>query len=271
VWRTVPSDADLSQSIVRDMIDEVRTRAVVVHARDEGPQELAEQLLVDLEVAGFGGELLPYASDTERDARVVEAAYAGADTVVVLSEDPEDYVDVLVGAAAIEEYQDLTVVLGPAAYNVALIERASSAEALFPNVRGVRSAIRRGAVADVFRASFASAYDGADADAATYAGQSYDSAWAAFSAMTWSGMRQGALTADGVQDGMGFLSFGAPVSLGPSGWADLTSAFGAANPVDLEGASSPLDLSPDTRAIRGPIAVWILQDGAFVTLREYTF
>ncbi|MCA9494645.1 MAG: ABC transporter substrate-binding protein [Myxococcales bacterium] len=271
VWRTVPSDADLSQSIVRDMLDEGLAKAVIVHAEDTAPTDLANQLILELEGASFSGELLSWSSDTERDARVVEAAYANADAVIVLSENPADYVDVLLAAEAIEEYAGLTLYLGPAAYRQQLLTDAAAAAPLFPNVRGVRSATRKGAVADVFRASFASAYGGVDPESASFAGQAYDSAWTAFSAMMWAGMRDGDLTTDGVSAGLGNLSFGTPVQLGPAGWDALEDAFGKASPVDLDGASSPLDFAPDSRAIRGPIAVWTIQDGAFVTAREYTF
>ncbi|MCB9686146.1 MAG: ABC transporter substrate-binding protein [Alphaproteobacteria bacterium] len=271
VWRTVPSDADLSQSIVRDMLDEGLAKAVIVHAEDTAPTDLANQLLVELEGASFTGELLSWSSDTERDARVVEAAYANADAVIVLSENPSDYVDVLLAAEAIEEYAGLTLYLGPAAYRQQLLTEAAAAAPLFPNVRGVRSATRKGAVADVFRASFASAYGGVDPESASFAGQAYDSAWTAFSAMMWAGMRDGALTTAGVNAGLGNLSFGTPVQLGPAGWDALEDAFGKASPVDLDGASSPLDFAPDSRAIRGPIAVWVIEDGVFVTAHEYTF
>src|SRR5262249_20231898 len=161
--------------------------------------------------------------------------------VIILSEDPQDYVDVLLAASAIEEYKDLIVYVGPAAYRAEVLADASSASVLFPNVRGVRSATRQGAVADVFRASFSSAHAGTSPDASAYAGQAYDSAWSVFSAMVWSGMRYGMVTPDGVTEGLGNLSFGLPLALGPAGWLDVVSTFQQAEPVDLDGASSPLD------------------------------
>ncbi|MEQ1501628.1 MAG: ABC transporter substrate-binding protein [Myxococcota bacterium] len=276
VWRTVPSDADLAQAVVRDLIDEGLGATVVVHARDTGQTELAEalhQFAADAagEYAGLSADPLAFASATERDARIVEAAYAGADAVVLLSEDPNDYVQMLLAASAIPEYEQLVVFVGPAAYRPSLLTDAAAASALFPNLRGVRSATREGAVADVFRASFASAYDGADSDRGPYAGQAYDSAWSVFSAVLWSGMRYGAVTTDGLTEGLGGVSFGLPLALGPSGWSDLAVQFGSARTVDLDGASSPLDFEAATRAIRGPVAIWNVEDGQFVTIREYAF
>lgn len=276
VWRTVPSDADLAQAIVRDQIDEALDKLVIVHSSEAGQTELANALVayvgdVASEYPGLTAETLSFASATERDAQVVEAAYANADAVVILSEEPQDYVDVLLAASAIDAYADLIVFVGPAAYRPELLTQAGAASALFPNLRGVRSATREGAVADVFRASFSSAYGGADPDTSTYAGQAYDSAWSVFSAMLWSGMRYGVVRADGVAEGMGNVSFGLPLSLGPAGWSDLVATFGGAATVDLDGASSPLDFDTTTRAIRGPVAVWTVEDGAFVTLKEYAF
>lgn len=276
VWRTVPSDADLAQAIVRDQLDEGLDALVIVHSSEEGQTELANALVtyvseLSSEFPALSAETLSFASATERDARIVEAAYAGADAVVVLSENPQDYVDVLLAASAIDTYADLILFVGPAAYRPELLAQAKRASALFPNLRGVRSATREGAVADVFRASFSSAYGGADPDASTYAGQAYDSAWSVFSAMLWSGMRYGAVRRDGVIEGMGNMSFGLPLSLGPAGWSELVETFGSAATVDLDGASSPLDFDPNTRAIRGPVAIWTVQDGAFVTLVEYAF
>lgn len=276
LWRVVPSDADLSQAIIRDMIDEGLSSAVVVYSRAAGQSDLALQIEADLKKAAADGLAvrgapLGFESDTERDARVVEAAYANAEVVVVLAETLDDYVATLLAASAIEEYQDLVLYLGPAAFNQELLIQAEAASALFPNIRGVRSAIRQGAVADVFRASFSSRYDGADPNDAPFAGQAYDAAWAALSASLWSGMRYGSLTPEGVSEGMSVLSFGNPLSLGPSGWNGLIEEFTGANPVDLDGASSPLDFDLETRAIRGPMAIWVLQEGDFTTVQEYVF
>jgi ABC-type branched-subunit amino acid transport system substrate-binding protein len=276
VWRVVPSDADLAQAFVRSMIDDGIGKSVTLHSREQGQTELAQALQATLQVASseypeLGGELMAFASSTERDARVVEAAYADVDAVVILSEDPSDYIEVLLAASAIEEYEDLVVYVGPGAYRQEVLQQAAAAAALFPNVRGVRSATRQGAVADVFRASFSSAHGGTDPDTSAYAGQAYDSAWSVFSAMLWSGMRYGKIDPPGISEGLGSLSFGLPLALGPAGWAEVTTSFAQAEPVDLDGASSPLDFDPASRAIRGPVAVWAIEGDTFVTLREYAF
>ncbi len=274
LWRAVPSDADLSQAILRDLVDEGLSSVAIVHSRAAGQLDLALQIEADLQgAAGLAlrGEPLGFESDTERDARVVEAAFVNAEVVIVLSEAREDYVAALLAASAIEEYQDLVLYFGPAAFNQEILNKAGAASGLFSNVRGVHSAVREGAVADVFRASFSSRYDGADPNEAPFSGEAYDATWAALWASLWSGMRYGVLDPAGVSEGMASLSFGSPVSLGPSGWNGLIDAFSDASPVDLDGASSPLDFDLQTRAIRGPMAVWTIEDGGFVTLREYVF
>lgn len=276
VWRTVPSDADIAQAMVRAMIDEGLGKAAIVHSRAGAQAALADALAAavaasSVEYPELASELFPFDSATERNSRVVDAAYANADSVVFLSEDPTDNVEMLLAAGEVPAYGDLIVFVGPAAYRSELLEQAGAASALFDNLRGIRSATRRGAVADGFNSSFASAYGGADADQSTFAGQAYDSAWATWSAMVWSGMRTGAITPSGIDDGLGVLSFGLPLSLGPSGWNELVETFQDAGTVDLDGASSPLDFDATSHAIRGPVAVWTVRDGAFETIREYAF
>lgn len=276
VWRVVPSDYDLAQTIVRSMIDNGIGKSVTLHSREQGQSELAAALEEQVAIAAaeyvdLSTELLAFASATERDARVVEAAYANADAVIILSESQQDYVDVMLAASAIEEYADLIVYVGPAAYRQEVLTEAAAASALFPNIRGVRSATRQGAVADVFRASFSATFGGANPDTSAYAGQAYDAAWSVFTAMMWGGMRYGTIEPVGVSEGLGNVSFGLPYALGPAGWADVAASFTEAKPVDLDGASSPLDFDPTSRAIRGPVAVWAIEQGTFVTLKEYAY
>ncbi|MBN2800637.1 MAG: ABC transporter substrate-binding protein [Deltaproteobacteria bacterium] len=270
VWRMVPSDLNNAQSFVRDMLAEGLISLAIVHSRDDNQSSLAEQLVADLDLAGLRSETFDYGSETERNAQLVEAAYANTDAVALLSEDPDDYVEFVRSADTIGSLADRVLYVGSGAYREDFLTQTEGLAAL-DQVRGVRPAPREGAVADVFRASYSSAYDGASPDEGSFAAHSYDAAWMTFAAVSWSGMRYGALSATGVAEGLGSLSFGSPLSLGPSAWSDLTEVFAGAETVDLEGASSSVDIDLATRAVRAPVAVWIVGEEGFEDVREFSF
>ncbi len=277
LWRTAPPDSLQGLAIARDMLEntsafrpEAPARVAVIYqvgAYGEG----LEATFTDAFVAGGGRESLPFPFESALgpgDA-IADAAQEGVDEVLFVSSDANDIVAFLLGANANPTVSALPLFLTDAARNADVLDGASSASDLFPQIRGTGPANPEGPIFDSFAASYAAEYGGDDVRALSYTAQAFDAAWLVVYGHAWSLAQEGEVTGLGIARGLRRVSSGTAVEIRPTSWNQVKASFGDGQSVDVTGASGRLDFDPTTAETSAVIEVWTIDGDAFVAVEAF--
>jgi branched-chain amino acid transport system substrate-binding protein len=235
-------------------------------AYGDGLTELFEQRFVAQ--GGASVERHPFADGQFAGivATVAEGLSAGdADEVLFLSSDIADYVGFLTAAVATDDLtaaytaDDVGVFLADAAYNATLLaETVDGSAVLYPKIRGTRPAPAVGVLFNAFAAAYATEYD-EDPLSSGFTPHSYDAAWLVAYGVAWAQLVEGGITGTNIARGLRRISGGEPVDIEPGSWNLVIDRFGAQMPIDVQGASGPLDYDPDTEETTAPVEVWAIE------------
>jgi branched-chain amino acid transport system substrate-binding protein len=269
LWRTVPPDTLQAEVIAADMRDRAVSRVAVIHqtgAYGDGLTELFEARFIAL--GGVAVQKNPFTDGQFGTivATVAESLAAGdAQEVLFLSSDVADYVAFLGAAVATDQlsaaYTDpgVGVFLADAAYNTTLIaETFDGSTMLYPRIRGTRPAPAEGVLFNAFAAAYAAEFS-ADAVGSGFTPHSYDAAWLVAYGVAWADLVEGRIDGTGIAKGLRRISGGERVEIQPMSWGVVVDRFSAAMPIDVEGASGPLDYDTDTEETAAPIELWAIE------------
>lgn len=273
-WRTAPPDDLQGLAIARDMADRNDTTVAVIYETSVYGAALAEVFKSYFE--GSGGrtaELFPYEEGQEstRDNQVVTVAQGQYDEVLFISGEVSDYVGFLLAAKALPFYEDKALFFSDAARDTSILEGASGASALFPNIRGSAPAVPAGVLYDLFKAAFESSNAPYLADASSYTAYSYDAAWLGIYGTVWSQHREAddacgddddGICGLGAARGLRRVSSGEAQDIKPVSWNTIKASLTAGQAVDLEGSSGHLDFDTETEETTGPVDVWVVNGDA---------
>jgi len=259
LWRTAPPDTLQAEVIANDMIArDVVAPVVLVHsgAYGDGLSELfAAKMPDDVHI-----DLILFSDADGRDQATLDAVAANADEVLFISSEVDEIVAFLNAAADIPAYEDVGIFLTDAAATASVLTDASGASALFGQIRGTKPSIPSGNLYDTFLASYASQYDGQDADAFSFAAHTYDASWMVIYGSAWATYNGDTSNSVDFARGLRKLSDGTAVQIRVNTWNDVRSEFTLGNSIDVVGTSGALDYDPDTEETTAAIEVWTIED-----------
>lgn len=274
-WRTAPPDSLLGEVLANRMMqgdEELMTTSVtdaaIIFVNDSYGQGLANEL-----DRNFTGALESYSYDNPQNigslvlsavAKLKGKVDGGASVgVVFIGSTVEDVVAFIktTGTEA-DFFSKITIFLGDAARNKDVIDKteSSSGAAFYPRVRGVfpSPVDIEDLVYKNFRNNYAIAFDGESTEA-SYSAHTYDATWLAIYGTAWAEyQRDGALTGQDIAYGLQQISAvdGRPIEVGAIDWNTVKSEFKAGRPINILGASGPLDYERDTEETKSPIEYW---------------
>lgn len=272
LWRTVPPDTLQAEVIAADMRMRGVSRVAVIQqagAYGDGLTALFEERF--LAQGGIAVEKNPFTDGQFGTivANVAESLVAGdAQEVLFLSSDVADYVAFLGAAMATDQLTaaytdpDVGVFLADAAYNITLIaETVDGSAELYPRIRGTRPAPAEGVLFNAFAAAYAAEYS-EDAVSSGFTPHSYDAAWLVAYGIAWAHYVEGDIDGIGIARGLRRISGGEPIDIAPMSWRTVLDRFAMEMPIDVQGASGPLDYDPDTEETSAPIELWAIEADA---------
>lgn len=258
LWRVAPPDSLQGTVIADDMVARQISQVVVIRETGAYGEGLAQVFQDRFTANGGTTTIVSIGADTDIGGAAAMAATAAGPEVLFISSQQDWIVKFLNAASGQAGYGSKEIYLTDAAANAAVLSGAATASALFPRVRGTRPAPRSASdyVYASFVANYKAEYGGEDPTTATYSAHSYDAGWLALYGSAWALLQAGHLDALDVGRGLRRLSSGAPIQVIPASWSGVVTAFRAATPVNLSGASGEIDFDPATRNVTAPIEIW---------------
>ncbi|MEQ1565053.1 MAG: ABC transporter substrate-binding protein [Myxococcota bacterium] len=253
LWRTAPPDSLQGQAIALDVAGRGITDAAVIYQSGPYGEGLAQ---VFLEYFPGNASLNLFDTASVRDTATADVGSSSAQEVLFISSDKADIVAFLNGAGNLGGYATKGLFLADGAYDVNVLDQASSASDLFPNIRGTRPTTPSGPVYDTFLASYAAAYGGNSAADSAYTAYAFDAAWLVIYGTAWSMYQEGGVYGRGIARGLREVSSGDEVLVRATSWNTVKASFKAGTGVDVRGASGTLDYDPQTEETAAPIDVW---------------
>lgn len=268
-WRTAPPDSLQGEVVAADMLARHTRYVSVLYGTGSYGEGLAGVFNTAFKAGGGTVSLHPFTDATTRDVAIGTVAGSQPDEVLFISAEGRDVAAFLNGAAVLREYDGLPLFLTDTARDADVLAASSaSASALFDQVRGTAPAVPAGKVYNFFSGAYSSAYAPDAASDSVYTAHSWDAAWLAIYGVAWSADNEGGISGTGIARGLRHLSAGTEVWISPTSWTQVRAQFEAGAPVDVWGASGPLDYDPDTEETTAAIDVWVIEGGTFAT--EYS-
>lgn len=257
LWRTAPPDSLQGVAIAVDMQQRGVTQAVVLHQSGPYGEGLAEAF-----ADAFEGEaeLLSFDDASLRDEQIVEAGVAGAQEVLFISSERSDTVAFLNGVGSNADYDDVGLFLTDTAFDAAIFQQATQGASRFAAIRGSRPspADPDSVTYKAFVSAFSAAY-GESPETSGFTPYAFDASWLVIYGIAWSQLRTGQVSGTGIAQGLRRISstrFGEPLPIRPTSWTTVVANFETGTPIDVEGASGPLDYDPATEETVSPIELW---------------
>jgi len=253
LWRTAPPDTIQGRVIAMDMLS--RGIASVGVIAEAGPYGEGLAAVVEREFDGpaRAATVMIFASSTERDSIVTDVARGAFDEVLFLSSQTSDAVAFLRAASVQAGYDTKTFFLSDGAANQDLLIGAADASVLFPRVRLTRPAAPSGVVYDAFASAYVAKYGVDEVANRSFTAHAFDAAWMVFYGHGWAAEQELPISGHDVALGLRHLSTGDAFDVRPGDWDRILSNFRRGDPVDLTGASGPLDYDATTEETTGPI------------------
>ncbi|MCC6522358.1 MAG: hypothetical protein IT373_06840 [Polyangiaceae bacterium] len=260
-WRTAASDELQGQVLVDFVIGQypvaaVITRLAVVYVQDAYGQGLANVVLQRFGSAST--DLFPYDAATNLGALAAQVAAANPDGVLVVSLRAVDTVAIL------QEMALTSLAAKHFYFTDGSKESSVLLDATLPQVvkdiilgaAGTAPAAPRGPIFDQFNASLLADF-GLDATQWSFLANAYDASYALGYASVFALSPGVPFDGRKLGEGLGRLSGGPAIDVGPSGWSSAKAALSAGPlAIDMTGTSGPLDFDPATGEAPGPIEIW---------------
>lgn len=281
LWRTAPPDDLQSQVIAEDMAFNFNPDNPSVFrstpslnvgvlyqqgAYGEGLERGFSTALAELKGRTT---LFPFFDDTSRSEAIALSANQPFDEILFISSDAADIVAFFQGAMTLDQYEDMPLFLTDAARNADVLQQvAKIAPDLMPHVRGTAPANPTGAVYDSFAVSYGSEFDNNDVSVLSFTAQAFDAGWLMVYAHAWALYQGEGLSGTDLARGLLQVSSGPQVEIRAANWPTVRERFAAGDPVDVFGASGPLDYD-ERGETSAPIEVWIFdEDGSDFVVTE---
>jgi len=260
LWRTIGPDTVQAYAISEDMITRGVTGVAVVYESGAYGEGLAETFMESFsqeEGAEVSAHL--FLDETGLNTAITDVAGLPSEQfqeVLFVASELSTISEFLNTAALLDGFLDKKLFLPDAAAEADLFSATSEAAALYPSIRGTRPAVPSGVLYDVFKAYYAAAFAGEDAEDSVYTAHSYDAAWLAIYALTWALFQEEDLSGFSLARGLRRVSEGDEIQIRPTDWPALKAHFKEGQSVNIVGASGLLDFDPETEETTGPIDVW---------------
>ncbi len=267
LWRTAPPDSLQGQVAAQDMIARGRTRVAVVYqsgAYGDGLAQIFTEQFTSSDRTTLGlpfgdtSELAAHVSTIEADPTIQE--------VFVISGEASDVAAFLNGAGSLLSFDDETgpgrgIFLADAAKDTDMLDALTEdGRTLLDQIRGTAPAAPNATdtTYNTFKQVYEQQFPGQDAEATIYMPYSYDAAWLALYAATWSRAQEGGLTGAGMGAGMRQVSSGDEIQLLSTDWNTGRALLDAGRSIDVKGSSGALDYDPATEETTAPMDVWVV-------------
>jgi branched-chain amino acid transport system substrate-binding protein len=277
VWRTAPPDT-LQARVISDELTLWQAsqpslqRIGIAYVDSTYGQGLGLALASRLPMGLFTSKLAPYPRGGDPSGAVATLA-AFAPNLTVLVAFPPDVVAIVEQA---ETHPTLTKAGG---HQWFFTDASKDPAILDPSVRaelegsyGTAPAQGAGAHFPEFRDRFMARYM-VDPSDYSFTSHSYDAMYLLMLAAAYAVGGGGELTGTRMAEGLGRMSQGSPIVLSPDNFLSGVSALQGGSGINVEGASSPLDLDADAgcpTAASSPYELWQVSDGGFITSQIIT-
>lgn len=281
LWRTAAPDSIQGLAMASDMREpgvgraQAVSKTAVIHITGPYGGGLADTFASEFMKQGGQVELFPFENDGERDAGITDAPNtSGVEEILFISNDVEDIKDFLDTSAGLQSYDGKGIFLSEAAAAQSVIGEVDPTR--LPQVRGTRPQplnFSSDLVYQRFIVSYQAEYD-VERDVilnSVFSANAYDAGFLAAYGATWALFQEeGELGGTTMARGLRKISGGDRVEIGPSSWVTVQQQFEAGNDIDVQGASGPLDYSPETEETSIPIEVWAVDGDMIDPQYEFT-
>lgn len=257
-WRTAPPDSLQGEVVAVDMLARKTANVAVIYATGSYGEGLAQVFTAEFAARGGGTVTLHAFSDaTERAVALAAAAAAAPDEVLFIAAESADVSAFLNAAAVQPAYADLPIFLTDSARDEEVLQDTyATAFSLFDQVRGTAPSVPQGDVYAFFSGAYSAEFAPDVATDSVYTAHAWDAAWLAIYGVAWAAANEDAITGTGIARGLRQLSAGTYIPINPTNWTEVRARFDEGAPVDVTGASGPLDFDPDTEETTASIDVW---------------
>ncbi len=275
LWRTAVPDTVQGVIIARhlDTLVPAVSSVAIVFEKGAYGEGLERVFRGAFEKPGRNLQSFPFAAGVsgERDQRIVEAGATAAQYVLFFSSQSGDQSAFVTAAAGLGSYNDpddakkKRLFLSDTAANQDLFKNTQTATAIYPRIIGSRPAVPAGTAFDLFKTSYTGAFK-QDPSSFTFVPHAYDATWLVLYGSAYSLRREGKVTGSGIARGLRRIARGGEeVLVAPGSWARVRDDVSNDKPVNLTGASGPLDYDPATEETTGAIDIWkISADGTSI-------
>ncbi len=272
VWRTAPPDT-LQARVVSDELSLWQTsqpslqKIGIAYVDSTYGQGLGLALASRLPMARFTSKLAPYPRGGDPSSAI--ATLAGfSPNLTVLVAFPTDVV------AIVQQAKTHPTLTRAGGHQWFFTDASKDPAILDPTVLseidlsyGTAPAQGAGAHFPEFRDRFTARYL-VDPSDYSFTSHSYDAMYLLMLAAAYATSSGGELNGARMAEGLGRMSSGSPIILSPDNFSLGVSALQGGSTIDVEGASSELDLDTDAgcpAASSSPYELWQVRDGGFVT------
>ncbi len=270
LWRTAVPDTLQGGVIARHLKTLSVKNVAIVFEKGAYGEGLERVFRAAFEQDGGTAQSFPFAAGIsgERDQRIVEAGATTASYVLFFSSQSGDQSAFVTAVAGLDSYNkpagaEKKLFLSDTAANQDLLKNTTSATAIYPRIIGSRPAVPSGTAYDLFKTSYSGTFK-QDPNQFTFVPHAYDATWLVMYGSAFSLRRETKVTGSGIARGLRRIGRGGEeVLVGPGSWARVRDDVSSDRPVNLTGASGPLDFDTATEETTGAIEIWkISADGS---------
>ncbi|MCA9693453.1 MAG: ABC transporter substrate-binding protein [Myxococcales bacterium] len=269
-WRTVADDSRMGAVMAMDLQARGKARLAILAEDSSYGQGIADSLRAALGPTSLALQRT-FATDDELKEQLDEVADLQVDEIVFITSETQRVIHFYQSVAVMDALASVSFMLTDTASEPAiLISAEPSLLALGDRVRGVRPAAAAGLAYDTFLATYSARFPGEDASLALYAPHTYDATWLTIYGIVWAHLHEPTLGGRALARGLRRVSdhvSGLQIVVRGDNFSTLQLNFAEGNPVDITGASGPLDYDPATEEVRGAIELWVVStDGGAPSL-----
>ncbi|MCB9593750.1 MAG: ABC transporter substrate-binding protein [Sandaracinaceae bacterium] len=250
LWRTAPPDNLQADVIIQELVDAgATTVGIVTRQNDTYGQSLSVLVQMRAAPAGITIGATPQFADVPAIAGAASAVVEGTrpDGVLFISSQVADAAAFLDAAAGNATYDGLPIFLPDAAANEDLFTRTTSGSARFGQVRATRPSAPDTIITNEFVSNYMAANGGENPLSFSFTAHAYDATALVLLGAGYALGDSDELTGQGIAEGINRMSgTGTPRALLGSNFLSIIEELRSApDPIDVVGASGPLDYGPD--------------------------
>jgi len=271
-WRTCPSDELQGQVLAEQVVkpDATITSVTVLYINDPYGSGLAH--VFQKAYGSASVHIVSYDDTTPDDpaalAKVVQTAEAnGDDAVVLIALHGSVAIQILNGVGPASPLASKKWFFTDGVKDPDLIATTNPAwiQALLAGAKGTAPASPSGLIYDDFAQALQNQL-GVDANANSFLAHAYDATYVGAFGVVFASQKGDAWDGLDVAEGMSHLAAGQQVDLtGVDAWITGSGVMAKDGQIDINGTSGPLDFDASLGEAPGPVEVWAITNGAFVT------